>query len=148
MKKIIILVSLLSLGGCAQISGVLFNETTVYPVVCDGEADIKENICKGKLRTLNRITFKVFVDRQEVIYWLPGVEKAPYKLLNCVVKDSENWHCEDGVWEFSRTVMEKGRIRNTFREGIYYVSWWRWWTIKLLGVDPDGGRHMPPDKVS
>jgi hypothetical protein len=119
--------------GCEDGSG----EITVYPVDCSEQ--FKYNKCSGHWYTLNRTTYKVLVEQQQVIYWMPGFDFYPVGLRNCAVRDRENWNCEypDGS---TRLYMVGGSFHEESREGnktsvteteIRYVSFWRWWRLQL-----------------
>ena len=77
-------VALLSLAMIIGLIGcnLLFDpEITIYPA----------RIHNGKLIIGNRTTFRVSVDRQEIIYWSPDVKHPPRRLKDCVVLMGEAW---------------------------------------------------------
>ena len=69
-----------------------WDEITSYPVACSG---IEEGrICKGgHWMALNRTTYEVLKEKQEVIHWLPGLSYPPQRETNCAVRNVENWRC-------------------------------------------------------
>jgi len=104
-------------------------EVTVYPVAT----------IEGRgLYPLNRSVYKVFPERQEVIYWMPGVNDIPSRLGNCVVRNRLNWTCEysDGS---GKLTMIDGRFREeppirALGSDAKYVSWWRWYLLHIEWV--------------
>lgn len=135
VKKLFLLIIVLFLFGCSSSKfGQFFDrEITVYPVSCNGEIDAVTNICNGKPVRLSKRTYKVSSRRQEVMYWLPNLVETPKKLQKCIVRDSKNWHCGDYISGI--TAMEEGHLMTPHGDGIFYVSKWRWWYLKIMGGD-------------
>jgi hypothetical protein len=80
MRRVILLILLCFGFGCSDLD----NEITQYIVVKEGR----------QLRPIAKVVYKVFVDRQEVVYWveIPGQERSQlYKLRKCIVVDAKNW---------------------------------------------------------
>ena len=84
----------------------------------------KEN---GKLKPVGKLTYKVFIDKQEVVYWvetLDGKRSQLHKLKNCIVADKNNWvgytH-PDSLFFKGKVEFVNGKIL-----GSDNVSWWTW----------------------
>jgi hypothetical protein len=102
------------------------NQVTVYPI---SETD------KGIKFTLNKSAYKVFLDTQTVITWLPGIIEVPTKLAKCSVRDRLHWHCEysDGS---GTLIMDGNRFEilskdNAPERNTQYVSRLKWWWLSL-----------------
>ncbi len=81
----------------------------------------------GNLIPLNRIIYKVNPLMQTIIYWMPGVQETPQKLVNCAVRDRKNWigyYTDDS----GAVEMRKGRIVTDDPNDIY-VGRYRWWLL-------------------
>jgi hypothetical protein len=113
-------------------------EVIVYPLFCDGS--IRQGKCRGRaeLYLLDRIVFSVSKQKQEILYWRPGIDSSPSRLKNCVVKDRENWKGQypDGS---ARLVMKQGKFKAVPRKGkrfekhILYVGKWHYWFFDWTG---------------
>ena len=116
---ILLIMVFLSLISCGD---YFKNQVTVYPV---GKTD------KGLL-PLNPTKYKVFPESQVVIYWMPDFDFATEKLVKCIVRDRLNWSGEfkDGSGKFA---MVNGKFSQNFPvdEDTQYVSWWKWWMLKV-----------------
>jgi hypothetical protein len=83
-----------------------------------------------KLKPYAKVIYKIYVDRQEVIYWVesPGRDRSQlYKLKKCIVADLNNWEGEADyilLWKIRVKVVNGkfGRIG----EGLASVSWFEW----------------------
>jgi hypothetical protein len=116
-------------------------EVIVYPLFCDGF--IKKGTCRGRanLYLLDRIVFSVSRQKQEILYWRPGIKTVPSRLKNCVVKDIKNWRGEypDGS---ARLVMKHGKFKviprkeNRFEKHVIYVGKWHYWLFDWTGYSP------------
>lgn len=116
MKKMLFVLSLLVLG-CAGCS-VVNNEITQYIVAKEGE----------QLRPVAKIIYKVFVDRQEVVYWVevPGQERSQlYKMKNCIVVNAKNWEGDPDPYCFSLAWLSRVECVNGNFQGAN-VNWWTW----------------------
>jgi hypothetical protein len=113
-------------------------EVIVYPLFCDGI--IKGGTCRGRanLYLLDRTVFRVSRQRQDILYWRPGIDTVPSRLKNCVVKDIKNWAGEypDGS---GRLVMKHGEFKVVPRKGdrfekhVLYVGKWHYWFFDWTG---------------
>ena len=83
----------------------------------------------GTLIPLKRTIYKVHPFMQTIIYWMPGIDETPKKLVNCVIRDKKNWvgwyPDGSGIVE-----MKKGKIV-TGDPNEAYVGRWRWWALEL-----------------
>jgi hypothetical protein len=116
---------------------LLDNEITQYRAVKDGK----------KYKPIAKVVYKVFVDRQEVVYWMeiPRKEPSPlYKLRECIVVDKNNWKGTVEYQSIIKTFQEKGLqesfplawdttvevVNGKFTSGRFTsgdsVSWWTW----------------------
>lgn len=103
-------------------SDVFSDEVTVYNFWCPEERVNGE--CLGKEELANPIKYKALVDQQTVMYWFNGSRLT--KLNNCVVKDYENWSCEEGRY---KTYMINGVIRGDYDHKVelfYQGPRWKW----------------------
>jgi hypothetical protein len=113
-------------------------EVIVYPLFCDGI--IKGGTCRGRanLYLLDRTVFRVSRQRQDILYWRPGIDTVPSRLKNCVVKDIKNWAGEypDGS---GRLVMKHGTFKvlprkdSRFEKHVLYVGKWHYWFFDWTG---------------
>lgn len=81
----------------------------------------------GTLIPLNRTIYKVNPLMQTIIYWMPGIDESPKRLIGCAVRDKKNWsgYYPDG----SDTVkMCKGKIATVDPNEIY-VGRYHWWLL-------------------
>lgn len=121
--KVFVILSLaiiIVLTGCNLLSDP---EITIYPA----------RMHNGKLIIGKRKTFRVSVDRQEIIYWSPGVKHLSRRLKDCVVLTSRNWSGKyiDGS---GSVLMIAGRFYEyPYDRDTIYVSKWRWWFTKIRG---------------
>lgn len=123
--------------------GFLKGEITEYPVQCEHVVSL--NQCKSPQFTLNKTTYKILSNRQEVIYW-SEVTKTPDKLSNCAVINRKNWSCEykdksaklgftDGkYWSITNPEMATP-VGLDYDSKIYYVSRFQWLNLKCHGSD-------------
>lgn len=96
------------------------NEVSDYPLYCT-ENFMEKGNCPGTLGTARMTAYKVFEDRQEVIYWRHGLDETPRKMANCAVRNKNNWACtySDG----SGPVVMIDGIRNSEPDDYFkYVS--------------------------
>ncbi len=113
MKNILLyFICLLSLGltNCS----ISDDEVTQYIAFKEGDK---------KFTPIAKITYKVFVDRQEVAYWVevPDYPRSDlYKLKNCIVFDKNNWEGE------AEPFLNKVKLINGKFQGADSVSWWTW----------------------
>ena len=111
----------------APIGEVVRNQITVYPITT---AD------NGRLMTLNRTTFRVYLETQTIVSWMPDFPGSE-RLKNCVVRDRRNWRGEvrDGslVYEMNDGKLEW--IENGNRTTPFtYVSRLEWWRLYLKAM--------------
>ena len=115
MRSVILLI-LLSFGlGCSDLD----NAITQYIVVREGR----------QLRPIAKVVYKVFVDRQEVVYWveIPDQERSQlYRLKKCIVVDAKNWEGDPDPNCFSlpstsRVEFVNGRFR--YGDNVDWVTW-------------------------
>ena len=79
----------------------------------------------------HQIVYKVYADKQEVIYWFKGYDDKErsqlYKMRKCIVADSNNW---EGEIEYSPIgVMRVELLNGKYRfDGVELtdVGWWKW----------------------
>jgi len=133
MNRLLFILVLFVIAATTSGCGASGGETTVYPVGCLEQ--IKNTKCSDSWVALNRTTYKVLIEQQQVISWMPDVDLPPDSLHNCVVRDRENWKCE-----YRDSSAKLYMIDGSFREEsqqkyitpvIRYVSSWRWWQLKL-----------------
>lgn len=135
MNRLLFVLVLFVIAATTSGCGAGGGETTVYPVGCSEQ--IKNTKCSGSWVALNQTTYKVLVEQQQVISWMPGFDLPPDSLHNCVVRDRENWKCEyrDGsakLYMVDGSFREESQQKNiTQVTEIRYVSSWRWWRLKL-----------------
>ena len=81
----------------------------------------------GTLIPLNRTIYKVNPLMHTIVYWMPGIDETPHKLVNCVVRDKKNWvgYYLDGS---GAVKMHKGKIV-TDDPNESYVGRCRWWLL-------------------
>ena len=74
---------------------------------------------------LNRTVYKVNPLSHTIIYWMPGIDETPRKLVNCVVRDKKNWagHYPDGSGSVE---MRKGKIVTEGPNEVY-IGKYHWW---------------------
>ena len=77
------------------------------------------------LMPLNRTVYKVNPLLHTIIYWMPGIDETPHKLVNCVVRDKKNWvgHYPDGSGSVE---MRKGKIATEDPNEVY-IGKYHWW---------------------
>lgn len=117
-----------------------FQEVTVYPILPKQSVwNTTNQHFNERPITLNRITYKISVSRQEIIFWVPGVSDEPRRLVHCVVRDSEDWvgESQDGYREIK--MVDGNYSEDPPKPLVVYVSKWRWWYIDILGRDIDVG---------
>jgi len=132
------------------------SEVTVYRLFCKGvtgdrQTGLPVGQCQAKEETANPTTFKVFVERQTVVYWT-GENDTPYRLRHCAVRDARNWSCQLGEFLEEEPAIEwhvrDGELRKDYSNlslymasgsRFYSVSKRRWWWVRLveeLGIFP------------
>ena len=86
-----------------------------------------QRLTDGTLMPLNRTIYKVNPLMQTIIYWMPGINETPSRLLNCAVIDKKNWigYYPDGS---GAAKMRKGRIVTDDPNDIY-VGRCHWWLL-------------------
>ena len=110
-----------------NIGGFFRSEITEYPVMCKKEPTL--NKCQNPDSTLNKTTYKILKNRQEVLYW-SSVDDVPRKLTKCAIKDRKNWSCKyndesaefgfkDG--KFWNVSLEESILNDEYRK-VYYPS--------------------------
>lgn len=118
--------------------GFFKSEITAYPAMCSEKVALGS--CSNPEFTLNRTTYKVLSDRQEVLYW-SEVSGDVQRLTKCAVKDRKNWSCKynDNSAEFGFT---NGKYWSYTNESMssdvglemdrktYYLSRWGWLNLK------------------
>jgi len=83
-----------------------------------------------KLQPYAKVIYKIYVDRQEVVYWVesPGKDRSQlYKLKKCIIADSNNWEGEADyilLWKIGVRVVN-GKF-GYLGEGLANVSWFEW----------------------
>lgn len=80
-----------------------------------------------RLLILNRTVYKVNPLLHTIIYWMPGIDGTPCKLVDCVVRDKKNWvgHYPDGSGSVE---MRKGK--NVSEDpNIVYIGMCHWWLL-------------------
>jgi hypothetical protein len=86
----------------------------------------------GTLTPLNRTVTRVNPSRQTIIYWRPGEFEVPKKLVDCVVRNRNNWvgyHHET----YEKVEMSKGVIiEENIDSGVRQVNGFRWWILKIF----------------
>jgi hypothetical protein len=80
----------------------------------------------------HKIVYKVYPDKQDVVYWVEtsdGKERSPLSRVgNCIVADSDNWEGEMdyGSWPWPRRVeIINGKSKFDGLE-LTKVGWWKW----------------------
>ena len=118
------------LGVALIVLSACFWRFVVVPEVCPsiGSYPTKKN-ASGNDTPLNRTIYKIYPLTQAIVYWMPGFDETPRRLVNCVVRSEENWigYYPD---QSGSVQMLKGKIV-TEDVAINYVSWWRWWLMRL-----------------
>jgi len=81
----------------------------------------------GTLIPLNRTIYKVNPLMQTIIYWMPGIDETPRKLVNCAIRNRKNWvgYYLDGS---GAVKMRKGKFVTDDPNDIY-VGRCRWWLL-------------------
>jgi hypothetical protein len=116
----------------------LLNKTGIFFLLCfcvgcffDNEKTQYIAIRNGKrLEPYEKVIYKVFVDRQEVVYWMeaPGKDRSKlYPLKKCRVTDLDNWEGEADfvlLWKI-RIVVRDGKFSSP-GERLVNVGWFTW----------------------
>jgi hypothetical protein len=105
------------LANCSDLVD-LDNETTQYIVVKKGD----------QLRPVAKVVYKVFINRQEIVYWVefPGQGRSElYKLRKCIIFDRSNWEGEPDF--LSWLLPEKVKFHDGKFQDANSVSWWTWY---------------------
>ena len=86
-----------------------------------------QRLTDGTLMPLNRTIYKVNPLMQTIIYWMPGINETPSRLVDCAVIDKKNWigYYPDGS---GAAKMRKGRIVTDDPNDIY-VGRCHWWLL-------------------
>jgi hypothetical protein len=86
-------------------------------------------LADGTLMPLNRTTYKVNPLMQTIIYWMPGIDEMPGKLVDCAVRNRKNWigYYPDGSGAVG---MHKGKIVTGDPNDIY-VGRCYWWLLNF-----------------
>jgi len=81
----------------------------------------------GTLIPLNRTIYKVNPLMQTIIYWMPGIDETPRKLVDSAVRNKKNWigYYSDGS---GAVEMRKGKIVTDDPNDIH-VGRWHWWLL-------------------
>jgi len=106
-------------SGCSYIGNLFPSDVTQYLVY-------KEE--GQQIRPVAKIKYRVFTEKQEVVYWVEYVGKdrsSLYKLGNCVVVNKENW---EGDPDYSSPVISISRVQcvNGKITDPNSVNWWQW----------------------
>lgn len=112
-------------------------EITVYPISCS--KPYIHSTCPDLLIPLNRTTNRVFVEKQNVIYWMPDFnDNPPSRLEKCAVRDVRNWSCEypDSSGKVSMAsghlIEEQSNADNmSSLPQVQYVSQIEWWRLQF-----------------
>jgi hypothetical protein len=132
-------IGLVCLGCEAPANGTVWD----YPAHCEGTVDRRANSCSGSITfVLNRRSFTVDAQQQRVIYQYESAGSLPVQLQGCVVKDVENWVCEQRLigWpEIYTRTMSHGQY-NEFglvlaNDDVVYLSRSEWSRVA-------GGHHI------
>jgi hypothetical protein len=100
---------------------------------CAGDMDKTQYIAiqEGKkLHPYARVIYKVFAERQEVVYGVefPGKGRSQlYKLKRCIIRDLNNWEGEADhilLWKIKVEVVN-GKF-GQIGEGLVNVGWFEW----------------------
>jgi hypothetical protein len=121
--------------------GFLRNEITQYTFAC--EHDVEYGKCNGVSFPLNPTTFKVMVDRQEVVYWThlgPSLLR-PERLTKCAVRDRRNWSCryngDSAEFGFSSGAYWETILKPAYMVGMnkrdMHVGRWRYYSEQCGG---------------
>lgn len=113
-------------------------EVTVYRMLCKTERRSGACALRDEQASTTE-TYKVFPDRQEVIYWFN--DSAPLRFDNCIVRDALNWRCSSH--EKAGVDIEHLMTNGTFSELVdgrpsssndtfYQTTRWRWWLVHFL----------------
>lgn len=98
----------------ASLAGVWFlvsacnrpREVTVYPIITFSPGDQPYAAAPA--------VYRVDVQKQDVMFWRPGVVESPERLKNCAVRDPQNWRCETNVAGDAGVVsMDRGQFEET-----------------------------------
>jgi hypothetical protein len=80
--------------------------------------------------------YKISFDTQTVVRWWPGLSEIPERLVNCSVRDKNNWRCEHPDDPSSEIKMVDGRIVDDDPDTKYVYSFvWHYMNIKSLLLD-------------
>lgn len=115
--------------------GIIFGAILIFLLFLFPEITPKEigsypvqRQANGDMVPMNRTIYKISPFLQTIIYWIPGINETPKKLVECVVRDKKNWigYYPDG----SGTVeMRKGKLISKDPNEIY-VGRYRWWLMQ------------------
>jgi hypothetical protein len=100
MKKyLLFFICLLPFGfaNCSNLAN-LDNEVTQYIA-------LKEE--GKKLRPVAKVVYRIFIDRQEIVYWIetPGQGRSElFKLKKCIIFDKNNWEGESDFLGWPRSI--------------------------------------------
>ena len=112
----------------------LEGEWTIYTVQCQAGKWIEDR-CTGEVRAGNRYRFRALKNRNEVVFWIAGVNEPSGKLTPCAVHNRANWKClPNADAERSITLeMRKGRaVPKTLTDNptIHAVPKWQWFLLR------------------
>ena len=142
MKALYLLIAIAAaIFAVVNLWGWLFgDEITVHLMFCNGQRT--GNICHGTEETANPTTYKVSVDRQEVMYWTWNGGQLDH-FPRCTVRNKYNWSC---TWS-KPTDEEAPRYHNmidgeysepsndAFNQLFYPVGRWYWWKVRFTEKD-------------
>jgi hypothetical protein len=112
------------------------DEVTLHPAHCRMPSN-RVGVCGTGLTPLERTTFRVFSERQEVMRWATA-GGPPERFTNCVVRDRHNWSCPDPTGAFVSFGMVDGVFRSDVHtppaatDSVIYLNTFEWWLNKAL----------------
>lgn len=110
------------------------DEISAYPVQCKTKPEY--GICKTEPEyTLNKSTYKVNKQRQEVVHWISDF--PPDRYTDCAIRDKNNWECtyddRSGSFGFSNGNFSSYSLKENSTDVFdktYYVSRREWLDIQ------------------
>lgn len=122
------------LGGCT-----VGDEVTLYPARCSMPSNTV-GVCGRGLVPMDRTTFRVSTERQEVIGWRTA-GGPPERFTDCVVRDRRNWSCPRPAGD-TGVPISFGIVDGEFRgdvnsppaasDSVVYLNTFEWWLYKRL----------------
>ena len=108
------------------------NDIIAYPLICS--KDYKDGKCLGNQTKGDTITFRVRVERGEVVI-MTKKGTPPLTLTKCSIFDTENWECSYGKGSKKVFFVDGLRINNNPK--VKYVSQWqyRWSGLKIWAAE-------------